>query len=122
MKPGPFQIVSNASMAAGFTSSAIDLQQVWIYSIQANWSGPTVGEFKLQISNDLTPLFPAQDVPYFAPVNWSNYSGSASSATAVAGSSNFMWNVVYNGYRWVRLVYTSSSGGGTLNAFVCTKG
>lgn len=122
MKPAPFPLISNASMAANFISSVVDLQQTWIYSIQANWSGPTVGEFKLQVSNDIVPLVTTQDTPYFQPVNWSNYSGSTSSASAGAGSSNFVWNVLSPGYRWVRLVYTQSSGSGTLSANILTKG
>lgn len=112
-------------MSSNIFSSGIDLQQEWIYSIQALWSGPSVGELKLQISND-NPSPPLSGPPGTDPaskvVNWTTYSGSASSVSAQAGSSSFMWNVLYPGYRWTRVSYTAISGSGELSIQYFGKG
>lgn len=126
MRFGTAPLLTNGSMSASLTSHGIDLQQDWIYSIQALWSGPSVGELKLQISNDNpSPQLsgPAGGLdPAAKVVNWTNYSGSASSTSATAGSSNFMWNVLYPGYRWVRVAYTAVSGSGALSVQFFGKG
>lgn len=108
-------------MGANFVSSVVDLQQVWVYSLQASWTGAPVGEFKLQGSNDIIPTLPTQDYPISAPVNWSTISGSISSTTAI-GSSNFLWSVDSPSYRWVRLVFTSQTASGTLTVNGLCKG
>ncbi len=125
MRFGSANLVTNGSMSGNVTSNGIDLQQEWIYSIQALWSGSGIGELKLQVSNDnpSPPLSgPAGTDPAAKVVNWTTYSGSASSTSATSGSSNFMWNVVYPGYRWVRVVYTATSGSGALTCQYFGKG
>lgn len=118
MRYGSATIASSTSMASSFVSKGIDLQQEWIYSIQANWNGSAVGEFKLQVSNDNVPVTQASGPSLYTNAatfvqNWADYTGSASSTSVSAGSSTFVWNVLYPGYRWVRVAYTASSGTGT---------
>lgn len=123
MRWGSAPIFTNSSMSGTKISNGIDLQQDWIYAIQANWSGSSIGTFKLQISCDnVNPKPSGFTDPATNVVNWSDYTGSFSSATAQAGSSNFTWNVLYPGYRWVRLVYTGSSGSGIMSANIFSKG
>ena len=102
-------------MSSNIFSTGLDLQQDWIYSIQALWSGSALGTLKLQISNDNVVVKPAGAVdPAVNVVNWTDYTGSLSSTSGAAGSSNFMWNVLYPGYRWVRAAYVNASGSGAL--------
>ncbi len=134
MRFGSAAILTNGSMSAStITTQGLDLQQEWIYSIQANWAqatgqlGSGAGTLKLQISNDNVPLpqmsGPVAGVDPAANVkNWTDYSGSSYAVVASTGSSSFMWNVLYPGYRWVRMVYTSSSGSGVMSASYFGKG
>ncbi len=135
MRFGSAATLTNGSMSqASFASQGIDLQQEWIYSIQANWNAigsgsltSGAGTLKLQISNDnvqlpqmsgpVAGIDPATNVR-----NWTDYSGSSYAVVASTGSSSFMWNVLYPGYRWVRMVYTSSSGSGVMSASFFGKG
>jgi len=119
------QIISNASMSSNVISIGIDCNQIALASIQAEWTGATAtGTLKLQISNDLVAVAssntnPAGPDPAANVINWSDYTGST---TTVSGPGNFTWNMVYVGYRWLRLVYTAGSGTGTLNATFSGKG
>lgn len=121
MRVSPFQLVSGATIGVGFVSSVVDLQQVWIYSLQASWTGSPIGEFKIQASNDVRPEAVDRPVPYFAPTNWTVVGGSISSTTAIS-SSNFMWNVDSPAYRWIRLVYVAQTATGVLTVNAVTKG
>lgn len=80
-------------------------------SFQAVITGSPVGTLKLQISDDVVPpsLGPDQSLNV---VNWSDYTGSSSS---VSGAENFTYNLLESGYGWIRLVYTKTSGTGTMN-------
>lgn len=133
MRWGSAPLVTNGSMSGNITTHGIDLQQDWIYSVQANWYGilgapvtSGAGTFKLQVSNDnvvVVPSGPAGGTdPAVNVINWADYTGTSQAIVAANGSSSFMWNVVYPGYRWVRLVYTQSSGTGVLNVNYFGKG
>lgn len=99
------QIVTAGDMSATINGAAIDLDQIYGFSVQAIWSGTPTGTLGLQFSNDI-----AQGGA--APTNW-----TADSTQALSGSAgSYMWNIWPANYRWVRLVYTKTSGTGTLNA------
>lgn len=131
MRFGSAPLLVNGSMSQSFTSNGIDLQQEWIYSIQAIWNSTSsasvagAGALNLQISND-NPLPPLSGPPGSDPAaavrNWTNYSGSFSSVSASSGTSSFMWNVLYPGYRWVRAVFVTSTGTGVMNINYFGKG
>ena len=114
------QIVTNASMTATVNSLGMPCQQLVLASIQAEWTGAPVGTLHLEISNDEVPYAPGNQANAGANVvNWSVYTGST---TAVSGPGNFLWNCVFVGYSWMRLVYTPTSGTGTINAYFTGKG
>lgn len=113
-------IIVNESMAADVESNGIDVNQMVAGSIQAVWTGATAdGTIGLEVSNDIVPVGPTQANSSANVVNWSTYTGSTQT---VAGDGNFLWNMNLMGFRWVRLVYTFSSGTGTLNATFVAKG
>lgn len=132
MRFGSANLATNGSMSGSFFSNGIDLQQEWIYSIQAIWTSTSsasqagLGTLKLQISNDnVAPLlsgppYPAN--PAANVVNWTDYSGSLSSTSLTTGTSSFMWNVLYPGYRWVRMGYVAASGTGMMTVNYFGKG
>lgn len=113
-------LVSNGNMASNITSSGIDLISSYAYSIQANWTSGTspVGTFKLQGSNDAGDTGSGQGVSQ--PTNWTDITNSPQAISGTPGS--LLYDVTACGYRWVRLVYTATSGSATLNATINTKG
>lgn len=118
------KLATNQSMGATFASNGVDTGQIVLLSIQAVWTGSPVGSFKLQISNDDVPVAVEPNKPYAQNpssnvVNWTDYTGST---TAVSGAGDFMWNILESGYRWIRVVYTRTSGTGTCNITCRVKG
>lgn len=131
MRFGSAPILTNGSMSTGATSFGIDLQQEWAFSIQAVWTSTSsasqsgLGTLRLQASNDnaVVPMSgPPGTDPAINVVNWVDVSGTFSSTSLSTGTSNFMYNVSFPGYRWVRLVYTAASGTGIMSASYFGKG
>lgn len=131
MRFGSAALLTSGSMSGNIFSNGIDLQQEWVYSIQANYSGvgplavAGTGTMKLQVSIDNVPVNlsgPANGDPASNVRNWTDYSGSLASTSSVAGSSSFLWNVSYPGYRWIRFAYVAQSGSGIMNVNFFGKG
>lgn len=104
------KILTAQSMAASFSSSAIDASLVDLVSIQAVWAGGGApnGTFSVEVSNDdLSP-----------PTNWSAYPGSA---VVIAADGDLAYNVANYGFKWIRLRYVRTGGTGTLNASLVSK-
>lgn len=120
MRFGQSSIVVNGSMSGNIFSPAIDMQQVWVYSMQAFYSGVNAssvagaGTMKLQVSNDI-PSTQLSGSTSWTIQHWDDYTGSLASTSSVAGSSSSMWNVNQPGYRWVRFAYIAASGSGVLS-------
>lgn len=110
-----FPIATGQSMGASFNSTIIPLAQVEFLSIQAIWTGSPVGNFTLQTSCDQ-----GTDSQGDGVTNWTTYTGSSQAAGGVAG--DLTYGVTVTGDRWIRLVYTRTSGTGTVNIRCETKG
>lgn len=108
-----YKLLTNGDMSGNTNSPPQQLVQMQISSIQANFTGSPVGSLKLQITNDDPNIVGSSNVV------WSDYSGSS---TAVSGSGNFLWNLLSNGYNFVRVVYTFISGTGSLSVTASGKG
>lgn len=127
MRFGASTLLLNGSMSGSLVSNGVDLQQEWIYSIQANYSGINAaavagaGTMKLQVSND-NPAVQLSGSASSNVQNWTDYTGSLSSTSSLVGSSSFLWNVLYPGYRWVRFAYTAVSGSGVMSVNYMGKG
>lgn len=104
--------LSGTAMASTITSDAITLDRMASYSIQVVWSGGTapVGTFKLQCSNDF-PIATSGSQP-FKPTNWTDVTSSPQAITGTPGS--IVYDVTVMGYAWARLIYTPTSGSGTI--------
>ena len=120
--------IANQSLQTTATSlgASADLPAIWLghicnLSVQLVWTGSPVGSFKLQASNDAGSPNAGND-PLLAQnvTNWTDIDGSAVSVS-VAG--NIMWNYQNCGYNFIRVVWTRTSGTGSLTvARINTKG
>lgn len=106
----PQQIVSSGDMSGSVSSTAVSLTNAYQYSVQATYTGSPVGSLELQVSNDI------QDCA--SVTNWSSI---AASVQAISAAGSYMWNVINANYHCIRLVYTRTSGTGTLNAIYGSK-
>lgn len=105
IKEGTF--FNSQSMAASFTSSMLSVLYFRGYSITCTWAGDPAGTLKLQISNDTSDI--EDDVS-----NWEDLTDSSVTLTGVSGQQ--VYNIRYVYYNKVRIVYTRSSGTGTITA------
>lgn len=115
------RIDSDKSFAATFNGDPVKLESIEGYSICAAWSGG-VGTFKLQASNNAEiDNVGNLTVAQMADPNavWVDITGSS---VAVSGAGTQFWNVADVYYKWVRVVYTRSSGTGTLLMYLNYKG
>lgn len=120
--------VSNISIQDSATDlgASANLNAVWIghvvnYSIQLVFTGSPVGSFKLQASCDAGSPNASQQATLATGV--SNWTDIASSSQAVSAAGNITWDVQNSGYNFVRVVWTYSSGSGTItSARINTKG
>jgi len=87
-------------------------------SIQIEITGTLVGSLKLQGSSDPVPdsNFQAKTMKVD---NWTDMLGSTQ---AITGSGTVMYNISDTFFNWVRVVYTSTSGTGTITAAFNAKG
>jgi hypothetical protein len=108
-----YNILSNGDMSQSSLSSSYVIpnsvrsliEQAWGFSIQAVWTGSPVGTLSLQSSAD--------------GVNWDTI---ANSSQAINGAGHFTWNYTGAFFPYVQLVYSKTSGTGTLNATLSYKG
>lgn len=116
-------IAADVDVTGGWTSQAICTEHVLNYSIQITVAGgaaPT-GTFKLQFSNDLgSPNSASEAEREVAVTHWTDIT-SATSAITTNGDVQF--NRSNDGFRWVRVVFTFTSGTGNITyARFQTKG
>lgn len=116
------QILTNGDMSRSTVHSiGMHIDQGVNWSIQAVWTGSPVGNFIIQVSNDLVAVNPdSTGDPSINVVNWTTYTGSTIAAGGSSGS--WMWLDKEAGYQWVRLFYTKTSGTGTVSATYNGKG
>lgn len=111
INPNDQTIATGVSLAVNYTSPWIPLIRNVSYSFQATWTGSPVGNFSLQSSDDSAANISV------TPTNPSTVAGSTSAAGGAAGDLT----IAYQGagpvpYNWVRFLYTSTSGTGTLTS------
>lgn len=120
MKASNSVLVHNAVMNTTITSPAVNLFNIYGYSIQAVYTGVPTGTLKLQASVD--PILLASDVQPQVPTNWTDVADSDFSITS---AGIYVWNVTGTFYTFVRLVYIDGSGGtstAVMNANINIKG
>jgi hypothetical protein len=101
--------IATGANTGNVTGAAIDTSQLYQGSFQVvNGDVTAVGTVKLQMSND--QALSANQAP-FVPTNWTDIlSASIAVAAGVAANPIELSNMKY---RWIRAVYTRTSGGST---------
>jgi len=100
----------SGDMSSSITSLPTILDETCTYNVQATFTGSPVGVIKLQGSNNPTLL------------GWVDITGPGNTTVvAVTTSGTYMVNVEFAGYSQVQLVYTRTSGSGTLYAQINAK-
>lgn len=100
-------------------SSSFNMKPIWLghianYSIQIFFSGTPGGNFRLQASCDPgKPNAASEAEKYNGVVNWTDV---ADSAFTVSAAGDVMWDVQNTGYEWVRVVWTQTSGSGSVTS------
>lgn len=115
--------ISGSGAMTGTTtivSDPVPLEQIYGFAVQAIYTGTPVGTFSLQASSDAPARTP--QTSNGGPDTVTNWATIVGSTQAISGAGNFMWNVSGGFYRYVRLVYTNTSGTGTLTAELSVKG
>lgn len=101
-----------SDMSASFTLNPVYLGHIVNYALQLFFTGSPVGTFKLQASNDPGRTYlPGQLPQSDTVVNWTDIAGSSQ---AISAAGDIMWDVQNAGYTWVRIVYTKTSGSGSV--------
>jgi len=109
-----FSIKNDTDMSASSAnSSAADVRKVINYAIQLVCTGSPVGTAKLQISCDQPNANPMPDSNIVTVTNWTDLAGSTQSISA---AGNVAWIVQNQGAAAVRVVYTKTSGTGTITS------
>ena len=108
------------NMAVSQNSYGVNVQNQFLYGFQLFWTGSSMnGTFKLQGSLQI-PTTPA------GSILWSDVVGSAeviTSGLTTYGNANYLWSYgpdAYGALQLVRIVWTPSSGTGTLTNAICS--
>lgn len=113
----PTHIVTAGSMAASITSAVTEIKYQDNIGFQAIWTGAPVGTITFQVS-----LNYAQDNNGNV-TNAGTWTTITSPAVAPAGAAgNAYVEFIETSAPYIRMVYTRTSGAGTLNAYICGKG
>lgn len=112
-----FQIITAGNMASGsITSSITDIQFIDNISLQLNISGSPTGTFSVQGSIDHQ-----QDTQGNVSVDGNWVDLGLGLAVTAGNPTNILIDLNQASYSYVRVVYTRTSGSGTLNAFISAK-
>ena len=108
-------IAGPVDMTTSFELPPVYLGHICNYSIQLVFTGAPNGTYTLQCSNDpgnpnVRPLDPER---YENVVNWTTITGSAQ---PILAAGDHTYQVQNAGYPWVRVVWTASSGSGSLTS------
>lgn len=99
-------VINGGDASGNLTSAAIDANQLLSISVQSVSTGTAAGTLKLQFSNDAPSNISA-------PTNWTDIPSATVSVTAASTVGIAKTELCY---RFVRVVYTFTSGTGTITA------
>lgn len=114
----PVHVIVATSMATSITSPIVEVRNQDNVGIQMHWTGTPVGTFAFQVSMDHQ-----QDMEGNVTVagNWITI--PVSPAITASGSADDAYvDINQVSAMYFRLVYTRTSGTGTLDAYVAAKG
>jgi hypothetical protein len=105
--PVPLSVIFPVSnnMNSTLKGSAIDVSSAFGFSFIVRWTGSPVGTLSIQASNYV-------QVGNETPPD-SSFTTDSVATLAVSAAGEKLFNISDVGYRWVRLVWTFTSGTGT---------
>lgn len=108
--------------SSSFNSLAYALENVVLFYIALTVTGSSLmGSVKLQVSGE--PITSTDPTYQPSSASWVDYGGTTNpSSQPVTGSGIVAWNVDAVGFPWIRVVYTASSGTGTILGTINQKG
>lgn len=119
-------IIAGDMSASSITSTVSNIEQLDNIGLQLSWTDAPVGSFQIQVSIDH-----AQDINgnVTVPGSWTplvvSYlsGGTLSQATSISTSvgSPIYVDLTQLSAPWIRVVYTRTSGTGTLSGFITAK-
>ena len=92
---------SSVNLTSSINSAQISVIGWTNFSLMLKWTGTPTGTFKLQASNDFQTV-----------EDWEDVTGSSYAVAGAAGQLVFNYDTAP--FRWIRIVYTATSGSGTL--------
>ncbi len=110
MRITPVHLIAAGDMSAD-VSAIQQLNQIYAYSVEAVYAGSPNGALSLQASNDYDP-----------DTGSGTWTTIADSSNTITGAGSTMWNVTSSNYAYLKVVFTFSSGTGTLNAYFYGRG
>jgi hypothetical protein len=102
----PVLVVTSGDMSGSINSSQLDIGHLTNAAFEAVWTGSPVGSFKVEVS--------------LTGNNWADLGVSISDAAGSAGSR--VVNISGLAVKYIRFVYTFTSGTGTLNVYGSARG
>ncbi len=121
-----FPSIASASMATSITGAVTSIQYLDDVGVQFSWSGSPVGTFSVEISADY-----ARDINgnvtnqgNWVPIVFSYWNGSilvTGTSVPTSVGSPVYFDLALLSAPWIRPVYTSASGTGTLTAVITAK-
>jgi hypothetical protein len=103
----PYHLMVDGDMSGNLTSSSVDVTYTDNVGFQLSFTGTPTGEFACEGTID--------------EVNWSTLTFS-SPPQAVGSADTHLLNINQIPYKKLRVTYTRTSGSGTLNVHVMSKG
>lgn len=114
----PVHVITTTSMGATITGDPIEIKNQDNIGIQLHWTGTPVGAFSIQISSNYR-----QDIEGNVQVTGNWVTLPLSPAITAAGSADDAYiDLNQMSAMYMRIVYTRTSGTGTLDAYVVAKG
>lgn len=114
----PYQVITNGSMAGNITSAVTIIDKLSLMSYAISWVGTTpVGEMSVQVSNDYKKN---SDGTVRSAGTWNTLPLSVTASVSGNTDNGFIDIELNAGYA-MRLVYTRTSGTGTMQATLSSK-
>lgn len=111
-------VALSGSATSAVNSPKVDAGQLYVASFIATFTdSASAGAFKVQASNDICAYGNiSQD---FTPTNWVDIPSATATVTAGAAAVIRISDLCF---RWIRVVWTPTAGGGNISALINAQG
>lgn len=114
-----FQLITNGDMStASLTSPVTNIEFMDNIGVQLEWSGSPVGNFQVQVSIDYNQDYQGN---VLNAGNWVPLQLNGSQNVPTSVGSPILLDLNQLSPPWIRVVYTRTSGSGTLQAWIAGK-